>query len=157
GEEADHEAERHAKRDREPQHGPRADAEGIEEGARRIGADAYVERVAERELPGESHHHVPRLAGVGEVENQRCHREGIASGKRRQCDQQRSEDGERDRAPVHVRRPSSPCGRSSKTRISSPKLNMLFAEGSMKSPASASDTPMRTPPSSAPPMEPRPP
>ena len=34
---------------------------------------------------------------------------------------------------------------------------MLFADGAMSSPASASDTPISTPPSSAPTIEPRPP
>jgi len=41
--------------------------------------------------------------------------------------------------------------------MSRPKLNMLFAEGAMKSPATASETPISTPPRSAPPIDPSPP
>ena len=36
----------------------------------RVGTETDVERMAERELPGETHHHVPGLADVGEVKNQ---------------------------------------------------------------------------------------
>src|SRR3954462_1261004 len=111
----------------------------------------------ERELARESHHHVPRLAGIGEVKNQRGDGERVVARECRQRDEQRGEDGKRDGRSRHVRLPSSPWGRNRRTRINRPKLNMLFAEGAMKRPASASDTPISTPPRRAPPIEPSPP
>src|SRR4030095_14621125 len=112
--------------------------------------------MAERELAGESHHHVPRLAGVGEVEDQRRDRKGVGSDEGGQRHHQDGQDSQVDEFFLH-RLPSRPCGRSSSTRISRPKLNMLFAEGVMTRPAGASDTPISTPPSSAPVIEPSPP
>src|SRR6476620_508758 len=128
-----------------------------EDRAGRVRADPAVERMAERELAGEPHHHVPGLAGVGVVENQRRDRECVRpreGGKHREGGE---EQRERDAAAAQARFPSRPRGRSSSTRISRPKLNMLFAEGAMKRPATASETPISTPPRSAPPIEPSPP
>src|SRR5207237_5424052 len=141
----DGEPQRDADQDREPQAGPRADAVVEEDRTRDVGADADVEGMAERKLPGESHHHVPGLAGIGEVQDQRRHRERVVAGDEWQRDERRSENAEINRrrtpAAFHVRRPRRPWGRSNRTSIKRPKLNMLFAEGAMKSPASASDTP----------------
>ena len=50
-----------------------------------------------------------------------------------------------------------PCGRASNTRIRRPKLTILLADGVMSMPASASETPMSSPPRSAPTIEPSPP
>src|SRR5262245_35138697 len=111
----------------------------------------------ERELAGEAHHHVPRLSGVREVQDEGRHRERIRTDESGKGQQNGEQCGERDVGAGHARFPRSPCGRTSSTRMRSPKLNMLFAEGAMKSPASASETPISTPPSSAPPIEPSPP
>src|SRR5689334_17595522 len=157
GEKADRDAERDAEQDRHPQPGPGPDAVVEEDRAGGVGADADVERMAERKLAGEPHHHVPRLAGVREIENQRGDRERVRAGEPGQRSQASEQDRERDVAAAQARLPSSPCGRSSSTRIRRPKLNMLLAEGAMRSPATASETPISTPPRSAPPIEPRPP
>ena len=89
GEKADHQAERHAQRDGEPQPGPRSDTVVEEERPRRVRADADVERMPERELAREAHHHVPCLAGVGEVEDQRRDRERVVADHKRQRDENR--------------------------------------------------------------------
>src|SRR6185503_11497805 len=150
-------ADRHAQQDRHPQPGPRADAVVEEDRTRRVRADADVERMAERELPGEAHHHVPCLAGVGEVKDQRCDRERVGDREKGKNDEEQEQGGEADLGADQAFFPSRPCGRSSSTRMSRPKLNMLFAEGAMKSPATASETPISTPPRSAPPIDPSPP
>src|SRR5512134_1894016 len=83
-EEADRRAERHAQRNREPDPGPGPDPVVEEEARRGIRADPHVQGVAERELPGEPHHHVPRLAGVREEEDESRDREDVARHHRRQ-------------------------------------------------------------------------
>ena len=50
-----------------------------------------------------------------------------------------------------------PCGRNSSTSTRMAKANMLFADGVNSSPAIASVSPISTPPSSAPGIEPSPP
>src|SRR5262249_36884488 len=146
GEKADAEAERDARGDREPDAGPGPDAVVEEQPARRVRADADVERVPERELPGEAHHHIPRLAGVGEEQDQRGDRQRVAAREKRQRDGRRAERDEAEAGAAQVFLPSRPCGLNRSTRISSPKLNMPFAEGATKRPAIASDTPIRSPP-----------
>src|SRR5438309_944777 len=119
----------------------------------------------ERQLPGEAHHQVPGLADIGEVENENEDGDQVAVGDERRRQQRRHDDGARDAsarrhvvpARAHARRPIKPCGRSTRTRMSSANENMLFIDGSKKKPASASDTPMRMPPTSAPLIEPSPP
>src|SRR5678816_3698455 len=131
---------------------------------------------AQRELPREPHHDVPRLADVSEVEGQRRDREQVAVGHER-----KDEDPHADERDHHLAAPSGlgrvrrahrgrlahighlrpppmrPCGRASRRRTSRPKLAMLFADGAISTPASASETPITTPPRSAPTIEPRPP
>src|SRR6202042_1444858 len=53
--------------------------------------------------------------------------------------------------------PRMPCGRNSSTSTRMPNANMLLADGVNSTPASASVTPISTPPTSAPPIEPSPP
>src|SRR5262249_24368502 len=115
----------------------RPDAEMKEQRRRRIGAQAHVERMAERELPGEPHHHVPGLAGVREVEDQRADGERVGAGQPREDGGAGSKDDETDGGSAHALPPKSPCGRRSRTTIRRPKLNMLFAEGATRSPATA--------------------
>src|SRR5712671_4551263 len=157
GEEADREAERHAQRDCDPQAGPRPDAPVVEHRARGVGGHADIDRMPERQLPGEAHHHVPRLPGIGEVEDKRGDRQRIGSGDGGKRDEEDYKNSQIGKFPFQGRFPSKPCGRKRSTRIRSPKLNMLLAEGTMNSPASASEAPISTPPSSAPAIEPRPP
>src|ERR1051326_5026699 len=143
----------------------RPDAEVDPQRRRHIGAEPEVERVAERELPGKSHQQVPGLAGIGEIHHQDQHAELIAVGKeRREKKSGEQQRGEHAAVPRHIRpqraharRPKRPCGRSTSTAIRSAKENMLFIDGAAKNPASASDTPISTPPSSAPAIEPSPP
>ena len=59
---------RDGNRQRQPE--PRRDAEMNVKRGGGIGAEADIERMAERKLAGEPHHDVPRLRGVGEVEDQ---------------------------------------------------------------------------------------
>src|SRR3990172_6312396 len=113
--------------------------------------------MTERELARKSHHHVPRLPRIGEIQDQDRHREHVVVDHCRQREQDQHEHREQHGAAAHGLFPSRPCGRNSSTRISSAKLNMLFADGVKYRPASASDTPISTPPSSAPAMEPSPP
>src|SRR6185503_13081019 len=134
-EEADDEAERDAERDRGPQPGPRADAPMEEDPAGDVGADADVERVPERKLAREAHHDVPGLAGVGEVEDERRHRERVRTRKPGKQNREREKHGEAGACPSHGFLPNRPCGRRSSTRIRRPKLNMLLADGTMRSPA----------------------
>src|SRR5262249_51423024 len=94
---------------------------------------------------------------IGEVQNQRTDREGIGAREPGEHQREHEQDREQDRGAGHDFFPSRPCGRSKRTRMSRPKLNMLLADGAIKRPASASDTPISTPPSSAPPIEPSPP
>src|SRR5262245_28219551 len=113
--------------------------------------------MAERELPGEAHQHVPRLAGVGEVQDERADRQRVGAGQPRERDGEHEQDREQARGAGHDFFPNRPWGRSSRTRINRPKLNMLLADGAIRRPASASDTPIRTPPTRAPAIEPIPP
>ncbi len=58
---------------------------------------------------------------------------------------------------MRARFPSMPCGRNSSTSTRMANANMLFVDGVNRRPASASVTPISTPPSSAPGIEPSPP
>src|SRR5688572_17982378 len=166
-EEADHGAGERAGADRGDQADPGAQAEVHVQRGGRVGAQADVERVPERELPGEAHHDVPGLADVGEVEDQEADGEQVAAREQREGEEQheeRREHGEaaarhaleqaRDQAAFL---PRMPCGRNSSTSTSSPKANMLFAEGVKSTPPSASVRPISRPPRSAPGIEPSPP
>src|ERR1700694_5207912 len=144
---------------------PGSDAEMGPQRRRRVGTEAEVERVAERQLPGKAHQQIPGLPDVGEIQHQDEHADEIAVGDQRrgqECgEQQRGEHAavQRRISPqrAHARRPSRPCGRSTSTAINRPNENMLFIEGAAKNPASASETPMSTPPNSAPGIDPSPP
>src|SRR5262249_56417120 len=119
----------------------------------------------QRKLTREAHHQIPGLTHIGEVEEERQHRQDITVSEKRQ----REENGERQRDDDlatrrhaaheinHARCPIRPCGRSTSTAINSAKENMLFIEGANRKPASASETPISTPPTSAPPIDPMPP
>src|SRR6266568_1258568 len=152
-------------RDRGKDAEPRPDAEMDPQRRRHIGADAQIERVAERQLPGEAHQQIPGLADVGEIQHQDQHADEIAVGDQRRGqksgEQHRGEHAAAQRRicpqRAHARRPSRPCGRSTSTAINRPNENMLFIEGAAKNPASASETPMSTPPRSAPAIDPSPP
>src|SRR6266508_2258049 len=114
--------------------------------------------MAERELAREAGHDVPGLAGVGEEQEQSGHGQYVIVGDRREAKQDAAQGCEQENhAPVHDLLPTKPRGRMSSTIINSAKLNMLFAEGVINKPARASETPMSTPPMSAPDIEPRPP
>src|SRR6185369_9951127 len=105
-----------------------------------------------------AHHHVPRLSDVREVEDQRRDGEEVVAREQRQREQHDRRCHDPDPPPPvqgHRRPPPMrPWGLASNTRISRPKLTMLLADGAMSTPASASDTPMSSPPSSAPTIEP---
>ena len=70
--------------DREPDARPRTDAVVKEQARRRVRAEADVQGMPERELAGESHHHVPGLPDVREVERQRHDGEDVAARDERQ-------------------------------------------------------------------------
>src|SRR5581483_8569548 len=74
GQRAERRAEKSAERGGQPQPRPGADAEVKVKSGGGVGAGAEIEGVAERKLPGKTHHDVPRLAGEGEVKKQRRHR-----------------------------------------------------------------------------------
>ena len=91
------------------QAGPRAYAVVEEERAGGVGAYTNVERVAERQLPGESHHHVPCLAGIGKVQDERGDRERIGAGKRGSRTRSVGQGREPDACPAHCFLSSRPA------------------------------------------------
>src|SRR5262249_56519859 len=104
------------------------------------------------DLPGEAHNQVQSPAEESEKEEQDQHRDEIAVGDER-CGEEHRQQGDQQRATArverrrgHARRPMMPCGRSASTKMSRAKDTMLFIDGARKSPASASDTPINTPP-----------
>src|SRR5262245_62608367 len=123
--------------------------------------------MAKGQLPGKAHHDVPGLAGVSKVKDQDQDSEKIVAGEKRR-DQRRKQQNRQQHQSAR-RRPGSPardhaallpmmpCGRNSSTSTRMAKANMLLAEGVKRSPARASVSPIRTPPMSAPGIEPRPP
>src|SRR5262249_2828554 len=161
----DHGARGHRDRNGAEPAEPGAEAEEDPQKRRRIGAEPDIECVTERELPGKAHHQVPGLTHIGEIEDQGEDREQVAVGDERRRDQRRQRERQHGlRAPVdaapqcdHARRPRTPRGRSTSTAMSSANENMLFIDGSIMKPASASDTPISTPPTRAPVIQPRPP
>src|SRR3569623_2860420 len=169
GERSEEGARDRADDDGQPDAGPRSILVVRDEPRRGVGAQAHVQGVPQGELAREAHHHVPRLPRVGKVQGQGHHREDVAVDHERQRDRQARARRDQGGAPPglrgaagladhHLRAdPMSPRGRTSRSRTSRPKLTMLLAEGASSNPASASDTPITTPPSSAPTMEPRPP
>src|SRR5262249_36480419 len=159
---ADHRAERRGDRGGGEDAEPRPDPELDPQQRAHIAAKPDVERMPERELAGKAHHQVPGLPDKGKVEHQDHNRDEIAVGDERQRREDREHhDEQRAAAPSeragHAHRPIMPCGRSTSTRIKSANDTMLFIDGAINSPASASDTPIRMPPTSAPAIEPRPP
>src|SRR6266436_3846835 len=86
----------------------------------------------------------------------RRQRHGEESGER-QRDHDPPASGHAAPQRDHWRCPIRPCGRSTSTAINSAKENMLFIDGANRKPASASETPIRTPPTSAPAIDPMPP
>src|SRR5581483_7416576 len=141
---------------------PGADAELQPEQRARVAAKPDIERMPKRKLAAESEHQIPRLPDIGEVEDQDQHGHDVAVDNQRRHRKQRQHQREQDpRSPVecapelaHARRPMMPRGRSTSTVTSSAKENMLFIDGTSRNPASASDNPMSTPPTSAPVIEP---
>src|SRR5262249_58042016 len=134
---------------------------------RGIRAEPDIDGVAEGELAGEAHHHVPRLAGIGGIEDDDEDGKQIVvrhPRRRQQHDEQyHQERNAAARNPLEQPSdhasllPRMPCGRNSNTSTSRPKENMLLAEGGRNSPAIASVSPSSTPPHSAPGIHPRPP
>src|SRR5436190_12496806 len=137
----------------------------IERG-RRVGTEPDIDRMAERKLAGESHHDVPGLPHIGEVENEDQDREQVIV-----CEQRRDDERDEQRGNEHesalrhpfeqsthdARLPRMPWGRNNRTSTRIANANMLFADGVNMRPASASVMPISTPPRSAPGIEPRPP
>src|SRR5215813_5704118 len=75
---ADHCTEDRGDRDRSEHTEPGADPEVEPEQRTDVAAEPDIERVPERELPGEAHHQVPSLADESEIEDQDQHRDEIA-------------------------------------------------------------------------------
>src|SRR3954453_1708609 len=132
----------------------------------RIRAEPDIDRVAERKLAGESHHDVPCLTRVSEVEDQDQDGQKVIVGEARRGDETDQERRDQhDTAPRHTgeqtdhvaRLPRMPCGRNSSTSTRIANANMLFADGGNSKPALAPVIPIRTPAISAPGIEPRPP
>ena len=165
--EADDRAAGHRDRDRGRKADPGTDAEMHVERRGCIGAEPDIDGVTERKLAGESHHHVPGLAGIGEIEDGDEDGEQIVVGEKRRDEQRHEQQPQQHEAAArnaleqpsdHVRRfPRMPCGRNSSTSTSRPKENMLLADGVNSRPAIASVRPISTPPRSAPGIEPSPP
>src|SRR5262249_5043923 len=167
GEEADDGATRHRDRDRRSQSEPRPDAEMDIERRRGICAEPDIDGVAEGELAGEAHHHVPRLAGIGGIEDDDEDGEQIVvrhPRRRHQHDEQHHQErNAAARNPLEQpsdqdsRLPRRPGGGNRTPRTSRPKENMLLAEGGKNRPATAWGSPISTPRRSAPGIEPSPP
>ncbi len=71
GEGADGGAEQCADSHRQPNARPGTEAEMKVKRGGGVSADAEIKRMAQRQLAGEAHHDVPRLAGVGEEQKKR--------------------------------------------------------------------------------------
>src|SRR6516162_1546735 len=162
---------------------PRCNTEASEQHRGNVAAEAGIDRVAERELPGKSHHDIPGLAGESEVEHDdqdgqqvivdepgrdhknseqnaeqyRCAKRNIAEQRTRHKGQTIAEMGGGLGSHQIDLLPKIPCGRNNSTRTRIAKANMLLAEGVNRSPAKASVTPIKRPPKSAPAIEPSPP
>src|SRR5690242_678615 len=146
---------------------PWCNAEVNEQPRCRIRAEANVQRVAERQVSGEAGHDVPSLPREGKIENQNEDGEEIVTGEEGnhdrqkqqcgQCDQCTPRDAIQQTAHHAALRPRSPCGRNTRMSASMAKTNMLLADGEKSRPATASVTPINTPPSRAPGIDPRPP
>src|SRR4029079_9097853 len=153
--------------DRHEQADPRAEAKMDVQRGRGIGAQSHIKCMAKRQLAGEAHHDVPGLARIRKVQDQNQHGEHVIAGKQwrgEKTDEERAEQEQGARwnsggePPDHaVLLPMMPCGRKSRTRTRMAKANMVLAEGVNTRPAIASVSPIRTPPTSAPGIEPRPP
>src|SRR5262249_3565302 len=162
---ADRSAERGADSDRSEHAEPRADSEFEPQQRSHIAAHADIERMAQRKLARIAHHQIPSLPHIGEVEDEREHGQHIAVGGQRQGEENRKRQNNDDPAargyaapqPAHRRCPIRPWGRSASTAINNAKENMLFMEGANRKPARASDTPISTPPTRAPAIDPMPP
>src|SRR5262245_39306173 len=121
--------------------------------------------MAQRKLARIAHHQIPSLPHIGEVEDEREHGQHIAVRRQRQGEEngerQRDDDPAARRHAAHeidhVRCPTRPWGRSTSTTISNANENMLLIDGANRKPASASETPISTPPTSAPAIDPMPP
>src|ERR1044071_206333 len=123
-----------------------------------IRPNSEVKRLAQRKQPGKPHHNIPGQTRVSEKQKQGRKRNGVRAGPQGQNHQQPENTKEQEkRAPVHSFSAIRPRGRNIRTMIISAKLIMLFADGAIKNPPSASETPIRTPPTSAPLIEPNPP
>src|ERR1051326_2699779 len=167
GEEADDHAACDRDQDRDRHADPRPDAEMHVERRGRVGAKPDIERMAERQLAGKAHHHVPGDTGVGEIKNDDQHGEQIIVGEGRCGDQGCEHQAQQnERLARHVGKepgdhevflPMMPCGRNSSTSTRMANENMLLADGEKNSPASASVSPISTPPSGARVSEPSPP
>src|SRR6266478_5591493 len=162
---ANHGAKRRHHCDRRKHAEPWTDPELEPHERRHIAADADIKRMAKRKLARIAHHQIPRLPHIGEVEDEREHGQHVAVRRQRQSE----ESGERQRdhdppawghaAPQldHRRCPIRPCGRSTSTAINSANENLLSIPSANRKPASASETPISTPPTSAPAIDPMPP
>ncbi len=119
----------------------------------------------ERQLAGKAHHQVPGLAHIGEVEDQDQHRQhdsgrqraapraAAASRSHEQHARPRRCERARSCAPPHqALRPQHQHQDQQRERE-----HALHRRRDERSPASASDTPISTPPTSAPAIEPSPP
>src|SRR5262245_4369574 len=146
---------------------PGADSKMHKKRRRGIGAQPHIERMTERQLAGEAHHYVPGLAGIRKVQDQNQYGEHVVAreqwrdektGKEHTQQPQAARGDASRQPPDHAALlPMMPCGRKSSTRTRMAKANMLLADGVNTRPAIASVRPMRTPPTSAPGIEPRPP
>src|SRR5262249_42808064 len=162
----DQRAARHRERNRNHESDPGRYTVVNEQRRSRVGAQPDIKRVAERELSSKSHHHVPRLPGIREIQNNNENAQEIIAGERR-CGYEQHQWGREQYyapappavdEPLHaVRLPRMPCGRNTRTSTRIANANMLLAEGVNSSPAKASVSPISTPPSSAPGNEPSPP
>ena len=144
---------------------PGQEAEMHEERRAGIGAEPDIERMPERELPGEAGHDVPRLAEIGGEQHHHQHRDDIGVDQQRQHQHQRDEEAERrrdarrdvDRGASLSRAPQQALRPDQQHQDEQAEAEGALQGGLDEEARSASDTPTRMPPSSAPGMLPRPP
>ena len=89
---ADDGGHQHAHAHRHDHTQPWDDAEMLEQRRRGVSAQPDVQRMADRELAAETHHHVPGLAQIGEIQHQDHHRQQVAVEPQRHHQQHGEQD-----------------------------------------------------------------
>ena len=111
---------------------PWADAEAGEQHRRDITGKPDIERMAERKLPGEAHHDVPGLPGIGEIQNEDEDGEQIIVDQPRRGHERRQQ---RQRAARRARRETPADRPDDHARLITPASGRECPAGGTAAPA----------------------